>query len=424
MQHELKKLEHSQVEILMRFDEVEWKAATKKAFDKAAANVEVPGFRKGHAPEALIKARLDQKKLYNQAIDSLLGGAYRKVMTEEKIVPWARPNVEVMKLSDTELEVKITVLTAPEVTLGQYKGLHVDKKTADVTNEQIEAEIKKIQNQNAELVLKDDVAALGDTVVFDFEGFVDGKTFEGGKAENYSLELGSGQFIPGFEEQLVGLKAGDQKEINVTFPEAYAKELAGKAAMFKITIHEVKDKRIPEVGQQLFEELKITEVTSRESFEEHVKTKLLKEEQEKLEKEYYETLLAKIAESATIDLSHEIIHDEVDAMHERLEKDVAQNGMTFPQYLEMSGQTEETLHHQLHEEAERNIRASLVLEKIAETEQISVSPEIVDFEIAKIADQYKMEFDKVKEILAKDMNRFIADIKTRHIRDFLLQNND
>ena len=424
MQHEIKKLEHSQIELTLRFDEAEWKAATKKSFDKLATNVEVPGFRKGHAPEAMVKARIDQNKMYNQAIDSLLGDAYRKVMTEEKIVPWTRPSVDVTKMSDTELEVKITVTTAPEVKLGQYKGHHVEKRTPEVTKEQIDTEIKRIQNQNAELVLKEGPAALGDTVVFDFEGFTGGKPFEGGKAENYSLELGSGQFIPGFEEKMVGVKAGDTTEINVTFPENYAKELAGKDATFKLVIHEVKEKRIPEVGQSLFEELKISEVTSRESFEEHVKGNLLKQEQEKLEKEYYEALLEKIAAEAEIDLSHDIIHDEVDAMHERLEQDVTKNGMTFAQYLEMTGQTEETLHHQLHEEAERNIRASLVLEKIAETEQISVSPEIVDFEIAKIADQYKMEFDKVKEIISKDINRFIADIKTRHIRDFLLQNND
>jgi trigger factor len=327
-------------------------------------------------------------------------------------------------MSETELEIKISVLTAPEVKLGQYKGHHVDKKIPTVSKEQIDDEIKRIQAQNAEIILKDGPAAIGDTVVIDFEGFVDGKPFEGGKAENHSLELGSGQFIPGFEEQLVGLKAGAAKEINVTFPASYAKELAGKEAMFKIIVHEVKEKKVPEVGQALFDELKISEVTSKESFEEHVKTNLMKQEEENVQKEYYEALLAKITDLAEIDLNHDIIHDEVDAMHERLEQDVKQNGMTFEQYLEMSGQTEETLHHKLHEEAERNIRASLVLEKIAEIEEITISPELVDFEIAKIADQYKMEFDKVKEILTKDMNRFIADIKTRHIRDFLLQNND
>jgi trigger factor len=424
MKHEVTKLQNSQTEISMVFEENEWKQATKKAFDKIVANLEVPGFRKGHVPEAIAKARIDNTKMYNTAIDSLLSDAYRNVVAEEKIVPWARPNVEVTKMSETELEIKISVLTAPEVKLGQYKGHHVDKKIPTVSKEQIDDEIKRIQAQNAEIILKDGPAAIGDTVVIDFEGFVDGKPFEGGKAENHSLELGSGQFIPGFEEQLVGLKAGAAKEINVTFPASYAKELAGKEAMFKIIVHEVKEKKVPEVGQALFDELKISEVTSKESFEEHVKTNLMKQEEENVQKEYYEALLAKITDLAEIDLNHDIIHDEVDAMHERLEQDVKQNGMTFEQYLEMSGQTEETLHHKLHEEAERNIRASLVLEKIAETEEITVSPELVDFEIAKIADQYKMEFDKVKEILTKDMNRFIADIKTRHIRDFLLQNND
>ncbi len=423
MQHEIKKLEHSQTEIILRFDEVEWKAATKKSFDKLAAALEVPGFRKGHVPPAIVKTRIDQDRVYNTAIDSLLGEAYRKVVTDEKIVPWARPNVDVTKMSDTELEIKITVLTAPEVKLGQYKGLKVEKKTPEVTKAAIDAEIKRILEQNAEMLLKEGPAALGDTVVIDFEGFTDGKSFEGGKAENYALELGSGSFIAGFEEQLVGLKAGDAKDINVTFPEAYAKELAGKPALFKIVVHEVKQKKLPEIGQALFEELKISEVTSRESFEEHVKTNLFKKEEENVEKEHYEALLAQIAKDADIDIAHQIIHDEAEAMEERLQQDVKKNGMTLEQYIEMTRTTHEELHHKLHEEAERNIRASLVLEKIAETEQIEVTPELIDFEMAKIADQYKMEFAKVKEILSKDINRFIADVKTRNIRDFLIQNN-
>jgi len=424
MQHEIKKLENSQIEIALRFEETEWKAATKKSFDKLVANLTVPGFRKGHVPPAVARQHIDQNRMYNQAIDSLLNDAYRQAIEESKIVPWSRPQVDVTKMSDTELEVKITVSVAPEVKLGTYKGLHVDKRKPEVTKAQIDEEIKRIQEQNAELILKEAPAALGDTVVIDFEGFVDGKAFEGGKAENYSLELGSGQFIPGFEDQIVGMKAEESKDIEVTFPAEYAAPLAGKAATFKVKVHEVKEKKIPEIGQSLFEELKISEVTSRESFEEHVKGNLLKKEEEAVEHEYYETLLDKIGAGAEVEISHEIIHDEVDAMHERLEQDVTKNGMTFAQYLEMSGQTEETLHHKLHEEAEKNIKASLVLEKIAETEQITVSPEIIDFEIAKIADQYKMEFDKVKEILAKDMNRFVADVKTRHIRDFLLQNNE
>ena len=386
MKHEIKKLEHSQTEITLVFEEAEWKQATKKAFDKLVANLDVPGFRKGHVPEAIAKARVDSSKMYNTAIDSLLGDAYRKVLTDEKIVPWARPNVDVTKMSETELEIKINVMTAPEVKLGDYKGLHVDKKEVKVTKKQIEAEIERIRAQNAEIVIKEGPATLGDTVIIDFEGFTDGKPFEGGKAENYSLELGSNSFIPGFEEQLVGMKSGDQKDINVKFPEAYAKELAGKDAMFKITVHEVKEKKLPEIGQALFEELKISEVTSRDSFEEHVKGNLLKQEEENAKKEYYEALLDKITSSAEIDLAHAIIHDEVDAMRERLEQDVTKNGMTFAQYLEMSGQTEETLHEKLHQEAERNIKASLVLEKIAEAEDITVSPEIIDFEIAKIAD--------------------------------------
>jgi trigger factor len=424
MKHTVNKLENSVVELLINFDENEWKTANHKAFEKLAKNVEVPGFRKGNAPAHLVKAKIDQSKMFNTAIDSLLPDAYSKIISEEKIVPWARPKVEIMKVSDVELEVKITVMTAPEVTLGQYKGHKIEKAKVKITAKDIDEEIKRLQEQNAELVVTDQPAKVGDTVVFDFEGFVDGKTFEGGKAENYALELGSGQFIPGFEEALVGVKAGDKKDVNVTFPKQYSENLAGKDATFKTVIHEVKQKKVPEIGQALFEELKISEVTSLDSLKEHVKGELEKKQQQQIDKDYYEALVKKIRDEAKVDIAHEIIHEEMHAMKENLLKQVEQNGMTFEKYLEMSGQKTEEFDAKLHEDAERNIKSALVLEKIAEVEDIKVSPEIIDFEMAKIADQYKMEFDKVKEILSKDMNRFVADVKSRHIHDFLISNND
>lgn len=424
MQTKVNKLEHSEVEILLTFSKEEWQQATKKSFDKLAAGVNVPGFRKGKAPANIVKSHLDQNKVFNHAIDALLPDAYSSAISEAKLTPWSRPGVDVTKLSDTELEIKIKVLIAPEVKLGKYKNLKIEKKTVKVSEQDVKNEIKNLQTQNAEMVVKEGLSEMGDTLVFDFEGFVAGVAFEGGKAENYSLELGSGQFIPGFEEQLVGLKAGDEKEVKVTFPAAYKEELAGKEAVFKIKTHEVKFKKLPEIGQSLFDELKISEVTSLETLQEHVKKDLTKKQQEDADKEYFEKLVDKVAAASEMDLAHQIIHDQMDAMKEDLQKQVEKNGMTLEKYLELSGQTQEQLDAKMHEDAERNIRNSLVLEKIAEVEAIEVTPELIDFEMAKIADQYKMEFNKVKEILSKDINRFVADIRSRHVRDFLIQNNN
>lgn len=423
MKHTITKLPEATLEILMVYDEPTWKEAQKKAFKKLAENVTVPGFRKGKAPENLLKTKIDQQKVYNEAIDSLLNPSFQEVITTEKIVPWARPTVDIVKLSDSDLEVKITVLTAPEVTLGDYKGLKVEKDEVVITEEEINAEIQNIQEKNAELIVKEGPAELGDQVIIDFEGYVDGKTFEGGKGENYALDLGSGTFIPGFEDQLVGKKAGDELDVKVTFPENYTEELKGKDATFKVKVHEVKVKKLPEVGQTLFEDLKIHDVNSVESFREHVKNDLVKKAQEDADKKHYDALVDLIVNNAKIDLAHQIIHDEMDAMKNNLLEQVAQNGLTYDKYLQLSGLTEESLHDQLNNDAERNIKTALVLEKIAEVEAIEITPELIDFEIAKIADQYKMEFDKVKEILSKDMRRLEADVKSRHIHDFLVQNN-
>jgi trigger factor len=423
MTHTLKMLENSRAEVTFVFDTEEWKKALSAAFKKLSADIKIDGFRPGKAPEHLLKARINTSKLYDTAINAVLPEAYAKAIQENKLTPLSRPQIDVNKVSDTELELKALITLVPEVTLKAYKNLNVVREPVIVSDADIEAEMKTTLAQQASLVLKEDVAALGDTVVFDFEGFVGGVAFDGGKAENYSLELGSGQFIPGFEAQMVGLKAGDQKDLVVTFPENYTPELAGKEATFKILVHEVKAKSVPELNEALFQDLKLPNVKNEADFKAYLKQKVTATKTKQTEDKFYGDLLMKIAKEATIDLPHEAIHEQMDAMKADLLEKLKQRNQTYEQYLKAINVTEEAYNQTMHQQAEDILRASLAANKIAELESIEVSEELVDFEIAKIAEQYKMEFEKVKEILTPNLSRFRSEIRDRYIKEFLIKNN-
>lgn len=424
MEKKINKLEQSKVEIVVSVEKEKWSKAQKDAFDKLAANVEIKGFRKGKAPAEMVKAKVDQGQVFDRAINALLQDTYRQVITEENLRPFARPVVDVTKLSNLELELKFTLVLAPEVTLGEYKGLHAEKKEVVVTDHEIEHALEHLVKDNASLVVKEDAAKLGDTVVMDFEGFVDGKAFEGGKAENYALELGSGQFIPGFEDQLVGAKAGEDKEVNVTFPTEYTPELAGKAATFKVKVHEVKEKKVPELNEELIKDLNLPNVKTLDDLKAHEKAKLQNQKENEAKREYYEALVKQIRDGAKIDLAKEIIDGEVEAMEENMRKQIEQQGLTLDKYLQITGQTMEQVHETMRKEAEDNVRSVLVLEKIAEVEKISVEDDEIEFELAKIADQYKMPIDEVKKALKDSMDRFKADVRSRRIQEFIVNNND
>ena len=423
MQHTVKKLENSRVEIIMTFTQEEWSKAQKNAFAKLAKDIKIDGFRPGKAPEAMLKARINPSKLYDTAINDVLPSAYSSVIREEKLNPLSRPQIDVNKVSDQELELKAVVILVPEVTLKNYKGLPIKRDEVTVSEDEIVADMNNAIKNHAELVLKEEPAAMGDTVVFDFEGFVNDVAFEGGKAENYSLELGSGQFIPGFEEQMVGLKAGDTKDLNVTFPENYNAELASKPAVFKIKVHEVKGKKLPELDENLFKDMNLKNVKNADQFKEYTKQKLTANKQKQGDDKFYSDLLMHIAKEATIDLPHEAIHEQMHAMEEDLNNKLKQRNQTKEQYLKALGQDEQQFHDSLHQQAEDILRASLVANKIAELESIEVSDELVDFEIAKLAEQYKMEFAKVKEILQPNLARFRSDIRDRYIKEFLIKHN-
>lgn len=424
MEKQITKLENGKVEALVKVNKDKWAKAQETAFNKLAENVEIKGFRKGKAPLEMVKAKIDQGQVFDRAINSLLQETYTQLLDEENLRPFTRPSVDVTKLSDTELELKFNLILAPEVTLGKYKDLHVEKTEVKVEDEEVTNAIENLKTQHASLVLVERKAKMGDTVVIDFEGFVDEKPFEGGKAENFALELGSNQFVPGFEEQLVGLKAEDKKDIKVTFPENYVPELASKEATFKIKVHEVKEKKTPELNDEFVAELNLNNVKTIDDLKAYEKDRLHKQKDEDAKRQYFEGLLKLIREDAKIDLAQEIIDNEVDAMEENLKNQIAQQGLTLENYLEMTKQTSEDMRKTMAEEADVNLRSVLIMEKIAEVENIVVEEDEIEFELAKIADQYQMPLDEVKKILKDNMDRFKVDVRNKRIQDFILNHND
>ena len=424
MQKEVTKLENSQTNITLSFSGEEWANAQKKAFNKLANNVEVQGFRKGHAPENLVKQKINQAQVLNDAIDVVLQPAYEQVLKEEKLVPFVQPEVEVTKISESELEVIIKITTAPEVTLGSYKGLKVAREAVEVTKEEIDAEIARLCANNAELIVKDTEAKLGDTTVIDFKGFVDGKEFDGGSAENFALELGSNQFVPGFEEQLVGTKAGESKDVVVTFPTQYVPELAGKEATFKVTVNEVKEKKVPELNEDLVAELNYEGVKTVEDLTNKVSADVKTKKENQAKNAQIEEILKQIRESSTISIGEKIIEKEVESMKENFKKQVEQNGLTIDQYYQITGQKEEDTVKSMRAQAELNLKNFLVISEISKLENIKVEQKELDAEYQKIADQYGMDVAKVKEILGPQSQQLASDIHQRKIIDFLLANNE
>ena len=423
MKRVVNKLEKSKVEVLCDVEQKVWKEAQEKAFKKLAANLELKGFRKGKVPEEMARKHIDNGQIFNEAINSLLQPAYEEVLKEEKLEPFARPSVDVTKLSDNELQLKFSLILAPEVKLGEYKGLGVKKAEVKVSAKEVDDAIAKLVAQNASLVVTENPAKLGDTVVIDFVGSVDGVEFEGGKAENYSLELGSNSFVPGFEDQLVGAKAGESRDVNVTFPEQYVPELAGKKALFKCVVHEVKEKVIPELNEELVADLAIPEVKTVEDLKAHQKKQIKESKEQKVLADALNEVMDKIVSSSVIEMADEVIEEEVEGMMKNMEQQVSSRGLTLEQYYQITGSNEEDTKKKMRVDADKNLRAILCMEQIAKEEKITVSEKDVEAEFKKIADQYKMDVEQVKSILGQDMNRFVSEMKQRRIQDFLVENN-
>ena len=423
MKRVVNKLENSKVEVICDLEQQAWKEFQDKAFAKLAANLEVKGFRKGKVPTDIAKKHIDTGSIFNEAINLSLQPSFEEVLREEKLQPFARPSVDVTKVSDTELQLKFIIVLAPEVKLGNYKGLGIKKEAVKVEEKEIDAEIEKLVAQNASLIVKEGEAAKGDTVVFDFVGSVDGKEFEGGKADNYSLELGSNQFVPGFENQLVGHKAGEDVEVNVTFPTQYVPELAGKKALFKCKIHEVKEKVLPKLDEELIKDLNLPDVKDEAGLREFEKKALLQQKEGKAQSDALNKVLDEIVTHAQVEIAQEILMDEVEGMKKNMEEQIKQRGLTLEQYYQITGESAQEVEMKMKIEADKNLRTILCMEEIAKQEKLDVTEADLDAEFKSIADMYKMDVAKVKEILGKDLGRFKAELRQRKIQDFLSKEN-
>lgn len=424
MKNTLTKLETSKFQIDVVVDQPAWKAAQQKAFNRLAAKVSIPGFRPGKAPIAMIRSHVDPSQVLSDALNDILNPAFEQALKETKVRPLHSPEVEVTKASDTELEIRFTVVTVPEVTLGAYTGLKAERKVPSVTDDEVSESITKLLENNADLVVTENPAKMGDTLVLDFEGFIDGVAFEGGKADNYSLELGSNSFIPGFEEALVGVKAGESRDVNVTFPKQYVAELAGKDATFACVVHEVKEKVIPALSDEAVADLDIKDVKTIDELKAHQKEELLKQKADQCEREHYQALLEQIVNGASIELADEILDGEVAREEENTKKQVESNGLTFKQYLEVLGKTEDELKAQLRVDVAKSLKNYLVTMEICAKEHLLVDDAELDHEFAKIAEQYSMTVEQVKTAYGNNVESFRDTLRQKKLQDFLLANNE
>ncbi len=424
MERKVTKLEHCHTEVLVTVDKDLWKKAQDKAFNKLAKDVTIDGFRKGKAPLNMVKSRIDQGRVYNEAINDVLDPVYRDILENEKLQPMARPSFEVTKLSDEDLEIKVIIVTRPEVELGKYTGYKLGKEEASVSDEELDASLAELRKQNATIAPKEGQAENGDIVVIDFEGSVNGVPFEGGKAENHELELGSHSFIAGFEEQLVGASAGIEVDVKVTFPENYGPdEIAGKDAVFHVKVNEVKQKILPELDDEFVKELGMPNVENVEQLKNARREQLLKSKENNNKRQYLDKLFEEIRKDSKFDIPEEILAEETENRKKDMEQRLQQSGINLEQYLVLTRTNEEDLKKQLEVEAQKGLESWLVLDTVGQKENINITDEEVEFELAKMADQYNMSIDQIKQALGQQISQFKGNLVMSKIEDYLFQNN-
>lgn len=392
--------------ITFTIDQDKIQPALDQAFNKVKKNLNAPGFRKGHMPRAVFNQKFGEEALYEDALNAILPAAYEAAVAELSLDVVAQPKIDIQSMEKgQEWTLTAEVVTKPEVKLGDYKDLEVSvEATKEVTDAEVDEKVERERNNLAELIIKEDAAELGDTVVIDFVGSVDGVEFDGGKGDNFSLELGSGQFIPGFEDQLVGAKAGETVEVNVTFPENYqAEDLAGKDAKFVTTVHEVKAKEVPALDDELAKDIDEEVETLDE-----LKAKYRKELEAAKEIAYDDAvegaaLELAVANAEIVELPEEMVHDEVHRAMNEFMGNMQRQGISPEMYFQLTGTTEEDLHKQYEADADKRVKTNLVIEAIAKAEGFEASDEEIEKEINDLASEYNMEVEQVRNLLSADM---------------------
>ena len=378
-----------------------WSNAQDKAFKKLANKISLPGFRAGKVPTAMAKKYISIQEILMNAVDVVATDALVSGVSEHQIQMIARPELDVEAIDEKAVTLVFNLQVKPEVTLGEYTNLGIKKESTRVLKKDVESEIARLQERYAELELKEEgTVENGDTAVIDFEGFKDGVAFDGGKGDNYPLVIGSGSFIPGFEEQVIGMATGETKDLEVTFPENYQEPtLAGQPVVFKVTVNEIKTKVLPEYNDELVQMLKQEGVTTTEQFEEFLKENLKKQKEADSERNYANECLAKVVENAKVEVPQIMIDEETDRMVEDFKNRLAQQGFSFEMYTQMTGMNEEVIREQMAKDAVNQVKSRLVLEAVADAEDIEISEEKVEEEYKTIAARYNMEVEKVKEVI-------------------------
>lgn len=417
-------IEKNLVKLTFEVSAEDFKNATNKVYAKNAKKFNIPGFRKGKAPKAIVEKYYTEAVFYDEAINLVLPEAYEAAVKESGVEPVARPEIDVEEIKAGEPVVFTALITTkPEVKLGEYKGIEVEKIDYTVTDEDVQKDIEATQNKNARLVSVDDKKIEnGDIAVIDFEGFVDDVAFEGGKGEDYDLEIGSGTFIPGFEEQLVGAKADDKVDVKVTFPEEYhAENLAGKEAVFKVTVKEVKVRELPELDDDFASE--VSEFETMEQYKADVKAKLEKAAEDKAKAETENAVVEKAIANAEFDIPDAMLEAQIDNIVRDFEQRLTYQGMNIDMYLQYTGQTSEAFRAQFADQAKKQVEGSLVLEAIQKQEGIEAGPEETELYLVDMSKKYNMELDKLKELLGDaEMENIKKEISLQKTIEMLVNN--
>ena len=384
-------------EIVIKIEGKKWEDALDKAFKKASSKAKIDGFRPGKAPKSVYLKHYGIESLFMDASEFCVEEAYNKMIEENKNLEIAaQPVLDIKSIDEKYIEYVFTITLKPEVKLGKYKGLDVKKEKVSVSKKEIEEAIDHMREHYKENVIKEGSVENKDIAIIDFEGFKDGVAFEGGKGENYSLEIGSNTFIPGFEEQLIGMKVGEEKDINVTFPEDYhAEDLKGAPVVFKVKVNEIKEVKIPELDKEFFEDLGMDGIDSKESLEKQVKENIKASKEREVEDKYTESLLAEIAKTTEIDVPDTMINDETERMVDHFAEHIKMQGISIDQFYQYTNSNKEALKQQYKEEALKRIKYRLILEEIIKTEKIKVSEKEIDKKVEELAQKYNMTKEEV-----------------------------
>lgn len=410
-------------EVSTKIEGESWKKALDRAFAEKQKTVKVDGFRKGKVPREIFEKKFGKEALYIDAADMVLQEAYLKVMEESKLIPVAQPEVNLKSLDETGVEFTFKIVTKPEVKVNKYKGLNIKPEKVEVTDEEINHELGHLLERYTELVTKEGKVENGDVAIIDFEGFKDGEAFAGGKGENYNLEIGSNTFIPGFEEQIIGMEVGEERDLDLTFPEEYgAKDLAGAKVVFKVKVNEIKEKHTRELDEEFFEDLGMEGIDTEDKLKAEIKESIKAQKEMDVENKYVDDLFDAVAKNTEVDIPEEMVEEEVTRLMGRFEEQMKMQGISLELYYQFTGSDEAALKSQMEKEAYKNVLYRLMLEEVMNQEKVEVTPEEVEKEVEELATKYQMDKeDFLKEFGGKEMIQY--DLEMRRVVELLKEYN-